>query len=467
MRLIKICFVFSKYLVFHKVTKHGSTSFGDRLRYACEDLGLTFVKLGQMLSMRYDLLREEHCKDLQKLLDRTNPVSFEEIKMIVESDLKRPLNEVFKEFYEEPLGSASISQVHKAVLHDGRIVAVKVKRRNVDRHIKSDMRVLKFFAGAGVAMSRTARGFQSYQVVKSFERWLAQDVDFQIEANSIKKLREQEDVIGDIRHGELMLVDAMEGLCTQNVIVMDFVDGIPASRKEEILENEDYDAEKSVRNYVNVAIGGWFSEDLDEYYFQADPHLSNVIFLPNGGVANIDSGLVFRLTKKEVKISRKMIVAIYLKDAKQLANLVIDMCNVSKEKYEQVLREDFRDYFEKTDDEGLGFWFFEITKILVKRKIKYPTYLIGLGRANVVLDGLIATYMPKYRAIDLIGNQLSSRIMEDFDTRKEQARFLRLQHAFMEKINDFTSSENFDDFTEKLFPLISDFSSALRGKYKN
>lgn len=460
MRFIKICFVTSHYLVFYPFTSLRKKSFGERLTIVCEELGISFIKIGQALSLRYDILKEKDCLALQKLLDNANVLSYETIKRIVENEYRNPINRVFKEFSREPLGSASVSQVHKATLFDGRVVAVKVKRPNVAEHLSSDIRVMKTFVIIGMIFSKTLRQFRAYSVVVFFEEWVRQDIDFRLEAKNIKIFRKQE-LSNKNSEYQVFCMDVVDELCTDNIVVMDFVDGIPVGKKKEILLNENYDVEKSIKTYMNAIVKNWFRDDITEFYFQADPHISNIIALPHGGVANIDCGLICRLSKKEMLLCRKITLAIYFKDVNKIIKVATDLANCDYETYKPLLKKDVEKYLEKTDDEGLGFWFFGFTKILVEHNMRYPTYLTTLGRGNVVVDGFIKTYMPEYTAHDILKKQLKSHASEYMKTSFTDDDALRLGYSIIEKmkkVND--SNELFDNVLRD----ISKISKSLRGR---
>ncbi len=434
MRFLKISFVLSKNLVFHPLTKRRKDNFGTRLRYSCEELGISFIKIGQILSMRYDLLSEENCLALQQLLDKANSIEFKEIEKILEKEYGRPHSKIFKKIYEDPVGSASVSQVHKAELFTGETVAIKIKRPSVDKHLKADLHTMKKITRIGLIFSKDLRGFRAMEVVKLFEKWIHQDVDFRLEIENIKKFKEQ-DMKNKKKPGNLVHLDVYEELCTDNIIVMNFIDGITVKNKNEILAKKNYNIEKSVRTYVNYAVQSWFRTDIKHFLFQADPHLSNIIALPNGAVANIDCGLILSLTKKEMDTCKNLLLAIYLKDSRTIIRIISEMENGDFTEYKKKLENDIENYFEKIDNKGIGFWFFELTKMLVKHKIKYPSYLITIGRANIILDGLVERYFPEHTALDILGDQLREHAMKHIQTKMfSEQNLMRIGHAFTQKI---------------------------------
>jgi len=437
MRFLKICRVFAKYNVFYKLTSHRNDILGKRLRLAFEELGLTFIKIGQILSMRYDLLPRKDCEELQQLLDNVNPLSLPVIYQIIEKEYGRPHSLVFKKFYELPLGSASVSQVHKAELFDGRLVAVKIKRPNVDYAFNKDIKIMMSVAKTVGAFVPVLRRVQVTKLVKYFESWIQQDLNFPLEAINMQKIADQysfgqNKFRSDLGKG-LFIRPHLE-LCTTNIIVMDFIDGIPMSRKEEILANPAYNIEKSIKTYVSAAMRNWFRDDISHYLFQADPHLSNILALPGGDAANIDCGLISELSKKEGEQCRNLIIAVYLQDLKKVLRIATAMCGVNYEKYAPIIQPDIEVYLSKTKSEGFGFWFLDFARIMVKNKIKFPLYLTTFGRTNVILDGLINTYFPEKTTLDIVGEELKRQAVWETWQNIKQADWLQLAYAVSEKI---------------------------------
>ncbi len=459
MRFFQICFVLSKHLIFYQLTSQRDKEFGERLRISCEILGITFIKFGQGLSMRYDLLPESVCEELQKLLDKANVIPYEVIRDILEKEYKGPHTRIFKEFSREPLGSASVSQVHKAVLHDGRVVAVKIKRPLVDKYLRSDIAILKGMVLFGMIFSKLLRDFRAYEVVTYFDKWIQQDTDFLQEAKNIVAIRKQEESSNTIESEKMVCMDIVPEFSSKIVIVMDFIDGIPMNHRKEADQNKAYDVEKSIKAYMNASIRTWFREDLSEFYFQADPHLSNILALPGGRAANIDCGLVCHLSKKEALIFKKMIIAIYLKDVKAIVKIAASWGNLDVDDLQKRMEKDMKKYFDKTDEEGIGFWFFELTKIFIKYKIRYPSYLITLGRANTVMDGLITTNIPDYSMIDILGDELRTQTVKRIKKELQGPHLLRIGNVFLTKMKDSL------DETDSMLRAISDVSKALSGEF--
>jgi ubiquinone biosynthesis protein len=466
MRFFQITWILSKYTVFYKFTSHRKEGLGRRLKLAFGELGLTFIKIGQILSMRYDLLSRKDCEALQELLDRVNPITFEDIIKLIEKEYGKPWYEVFAVIYSQPLGSASVSQVHKAELFDGTKVAVKVKRSGVDDKFLEDIKIMKKLGAIASFFSRTLRHIQVNELINYFEGWIKQDLDFVLEAKNMRLIKDQYS-FGDERHfrpdlGKGLFIAPFENLCTKNIVVMDFIDGIPMSRKEEILANPDYDIEKSLKTYMNAAMRNWFRDDIEVYLFQADPHLSNVLALPHGNAANIDCGLISELTKKEADVCRKLIIAVYMQDIDKTGKIVAEMTGVDYQKYATALRPDLENYLVKTRESGFGFWFIELARILIKHRIKFPLFITTFGRTNLVLDGLMATYMPEQTTLDIVGDELRRYAIKQTVNNIMGLDWLRLAYAVSEKVKD--APELISDLITDPLAVVSKVAAAARAQ---
>jgi len=463
MRFFQIASVLSKHLVFYKFTSQQRGVFGRRLKLAFEELGITFIKIGQILSMRYDLLSPGDCTELQELLDNVSPVPYDQIVRVIERDYGRPWTEVFKNIDPRPLGSASVSQVHKAETHDGSAVAIKVKRPQVDRTFSADIGILKRLAGLAEVFSPTLRYVQARDLVSQFEKWIRQDLDFALEVRNIKKIKEQYRFVEtgfrpDLGRG--VFPKAFESLCTENIIVMDYIDGVPLTRKHEIAGDPRYDIEKSVKTYVNTAIRNCFDHSHDSYVFQADPHMSNILILPNGDAASVDFGLIAEMPLREAVTMQDMIMAVYLKDLDKLVRIACELGAVSPEKYAAILRPDFEAFLNRAHEETFGFWFFEVTKILLKHRLKFPLWLATFGRTAIMLDGLVAAFLPGQTTLDILGREFRRQAILQVTRNVLDLDWLKVAYVLSEKIQD--TPEIIAEFIDSPLRVISKLSQAVK-----
>jgi ubiquinone biosynthesis protein len=252
-----------------------------RIRLALEELGPTFVKLGQMMSTRADLFPPEYIEEFKKLQDQISPVSFQEIKELIEGELKHPLAEIFSQFISEPLAAASVAQVHLASLRETEKVAVKVIRPGIRKKIKEDIRLMYYLAEKFERSFEAGRIIGAIELVKEFERTIYKELDMHIEAGSIEKFREN---FKDSK--EIYIPKVHWDYVTKSVLVMEHIEGIKMDRVEEIRRHG-----MDPKEIAMIGLRA-FSRQLMEFgFFHADPHPGNTLVMPDGRVALVDFGI--------------------------------------------------------------------------------------------------------------------------------------------------------------------------------
>ncbi|MFO0893291.1 MAG: AarF/ABC1/UbiB kinase family protein, partial [Isosphaeraceae bacterium] len=259
-----------------------------RLRLVCEDLGPTFVKLGQVLSTRPDIIPEAYTAELAALRDDVRPFPFTQVEQILVEDYRRPLDEVFMSIDPEPVASASISQVHRAVLRDGRVVALKVRRPEITRVVHADLEILKNLAQLAERRLSFLAPYRPLALAREFERSLKRELDFTVELRTMKRCLSQfaDDPTAHIPY-------AVEAFSTHRVIAMEFIEGTAV---------DDLDAIRALgADPARVAICGariLLKQIFTFGFFHADPHPGNLRVLPGGVVAPLDYGMFGQLDGK-------------------------------------------------------------------------------------------------------------------------------------------------------------------------
>ena len=252
-----------------------------RIRLALEELGPTFVKLGQMMSTRADVFPPEYIEEFKKLQDQIPPVPFQEIKALVEAELKHPLGHIFSQFISEPLAAASVAQVHLASLRESGKVAVKVVRPGIRKKIREDIRLMYYFAEKFERSFEAGRLLGAIELVREFERTIYKELDMHIEAGSIEKFRQN---FKDSK--ELYIPQVRWDYVTKSVLVMEHIEGIKLDRVEEI-RRHGIDPKEIAMIGLRA-----FSRQLMEFgFFHADPHPGNTLVMTDGRVALVDFGI--------------------------------------------------------------------------------------------------------------------------------------------------------------------------------
>lgn len=272
----------------------------ERLRLVFEELGPTFIKLGQLLSTRPDLIPADFLDELAKLQDDIPPFSIEEVRAIFKEELGRYPEEIFHYFDTEPLAAASIGQVHRARMDSGAEVVVKVQRPGIENVIAVDLEILAHIAQLMEQYLEEVQGHQPMAIVHEFARSLSREIDFSIELANIQRFARQFEDNPAI-HVPLVYPE----LSTDRVLVMEYVIGIKSS-KTETLREQGYDLSLIAERGANLVMEQIFVHG----FFHADPHPGNVFILPDNVVCFIDFGQMGRLS---------------LKDREDFTDLVLDL----------------------------------------------------------------------------------------------------------------------------------------------
>ena len=286
-----------------------------RLRLAMESLGVTYLKLGQFLAMRFDVLPAAYCQELGALFDNVPPTPFETARDVVESELAQPLNALFASFERESLAAGSIAQVHRARTHDGRDVAVKVQRPGIRRLFEADTRNLRRLAALVDAFNLL--GFvSSREMVDDFASWTVREMDFRLEGETADRLRQ-------VALEYEIVPDVLWTLTTSRVLTMAFLDGPNAVQIQNILErggreqlHTEYpwlDLDVVMKRLAFISLRQLFVTG----FFHGDPHPGNVIFLPDDRVGLVDFGIFGELAPSERDIWRRHFEAFSVGDLRE------------------------------------------------------------------------------------------------------------------------------------------------------
>ncbi len=261
----------------------------ERLRMAMEELGPTFVKLGQLLSTRPDFIPPDYLAELAKLQDNVPSFSFQKVVDIFAEEFGRTPEDVFAHFDPEPLAAASIGQVHRARLEDGTEVVVKVQRPNIENTIAVDLEILAHIAGLMEEHLEEVQGHRPTAIVQEFARSLSREIDFSIELTNIQRFARQFEGNTDI-HVPLVYPQ----LSSERILVLEYVDGIKASDLQ-LLRREGRDLKLIAERGANLVMEQIFIHG----FFHADPHPGNILVLPDDVICFIDFGQMGRLNLKD------------------------------------------------------------------------------------------------------------------------------------------------------------------------
>jgi ubiquinone biosynthesis protein len=281
-----------------------------RIRLVLEELGPSFIKLGQLMSTRADVFPPEYIEEFTKLQDRVPPVAVAEIEKVIRKELKRPTSEIFAEFDQESMAAASVAQVHRAKLISGEKVVVKVIRPGIEKKIRDDIRLMYYFAAKIESAFEIGRILGIVNLVKEFERTIYRELDMFIEAGNIQRFAE------NFKDSEQIYIPAVYwDYTSKSVLVMEHINGIKMDQVEEIRAHG--------LDPKAVALIGLhsFSRQLMEFgFFHADPHPGNTIVMYDGRVSLVDFGITGHLDEETML----QIANIFLGYAEHDYDLIMD-----------------------------------------------------------------------------------------------------------------------------------------------
>jgi ubiquinone biosynthesis protein len=366
-----------------------------RLRLAFEDLGPTFIKLGQMLSTREDLLPPEWTEELTRLHTSVAPVPFEELLPVIERSLGRPASEVFVDLEREPIGSASIAQVHRARLRDGgRDVVLKVRRPGIEAKIEADMRLLAHLARVIESEVPEARRYQPARVVEEFRRSLMRELDLALEARNIERFARN---FQDEPH---VLIPKVYMAWTSSLMnVQEHIDGVRGEDHAGI-ERAGLDAKQLALRGAEAVL----KMILVDGFFQADPHPGNVIYLPGNRLAIIDVGMVGRLSTVRRNQIIDVVSGIAHRDHEPILEVLLDWAGedpVDEERLAADVDELVTDFADLPLKEiRVGALLGRLTAVVREHGIVLPSDLTLMFKALVTLEGSARKYDPDFRLVD-------------------------------------------------------------------
>lgn len=266
-----------------KMLRRRKRSYPEQIRLVCERLGPTFVKLGQILSLRNDLLPEEYTLELEKLQDAVAPFPFQEVQKILEEEYHRPVHEVFKRIQQRPVASASLSQVHIAYLKkNNKKVALKVQRPGIQEVVKRDLNILTFIARRMEKHSTEFERLHPTRVISEFTEWTLRELDFLCEAGHMLRLQY---VLRDVE--DVVIPRVYQELTTSRVLVMEYIKGIKGNDMKMMKQ-----AQIHPKEIAALCVRATLQQILIEGFFHADPHPGNFAALPGGKLVLYDFGMV-------------------------------------------------------------------------------------------------------------------------------------------------------------------------------
>jgi len=395
----------------HHSIIHGVTP--EKLRLILEDLGPTYVKIGQIMSMRSDMLPQKYCDELMKLRADVKPIEFTEITRLVEDEYGVPIREVFPVIEEKPLGSASMAQVHIVTLKDGRRAVAKIQRPHIKEIMAQDIALMRKAAKLFKIIELTGDVIDFNSVIE--EMWVVskQEMDFLLEAKNCRELAQLNAEVEYIAFPEVI-----DNLTTSKILVMEYVEGVQIDKitvLEELGYNMNEIGEKLAANYIKQV--------LEDGFFHADPHPGN-IWVRDGKIVWLDLGMVGRLSNRDRQLFKNAVMAIVNNDVFEVKNVLLSLGTVKGRVNHALLYDDVDELIAKYSNQDfgtmdLGQMFEELLEVCNRHDIRTPARIAMLARGVVTLEGVLSACCPDVNFIQIAKASLSENILDELNFAEE------------------------------------------------
>lgn len=388
-------------------------STGQRLRLSLEELGPAFVKLGQILSTRPDILPPEIVEELKKLQDSVPPFSFTEVRTVIEEEFGEQLENVYKEFQEKPVAAASISQVHHARLSSGKPVAVKVQRPGIEKTINLDLYILKDLAGFIDHHTQYGKLYDCSGMVLEFENTIKNELDFTREAENAETFQQ------NFTRDEGITVPKVKWIyTTKRILTMEYIDGIRVD-DEAVLELAGID-KKLLAKKLAASI---CNQILRDGFFHADPHPGNIQVLPDGTIVFLDLGMVGYLNEARKRMISDFFIGVASRDSRLVVKSIIDLETMPSRSNIKRFEKDVDRIIEKYltmpwHEIKLEALLYETFTIAFLNNIKIPREFALLAKTLGTLQSLLEKLAPDLNAL-VVAKPIAKKLLyQSFSVEK-------------------------------------------------
>lgn len=378
-----------------KVAKHLPFHSAERLRLVLEELGPTFIKIGQILSTRPDLLPATYIQQLERLQDDIFPESFNKIQATIGQNLNRPLNELFQEINPKPIGTASIGQVHRGILITGESVIVKVQRSGVKKIVDTDLGILTVVTRFLENNTEWGKLYNLNGLIAEFSRSIHEELDYTIEASNAERIKEN--FTGD---PTVIIPKIYWHYSAQEVLVMEYLEGTKISAPE--LELTQKAKKKLAEELINIVL----KQILSHGFFHADLHPGNILIAGTGEIILIDFGMVGRIDSWTRNHLANLFLRLIKKDVSGVTNILIELgytpVNVNKKGLQRELYYLLDKYSSLTVSQiKVGEIFREMMRLSLFYRIILPRDLYLVARSLVTLESNVERLDPEINWIKL------------------------------------------------------------------
>jgi ubiquinone biosynthesis protein len=401
-----------------------------RLRMAFEELGPTYIKLGQVLSTRPDLVPADFIDELAKLQDDVPPFSFAEVKYAVEAEFGKPAEELFDELEEQPLASASIGQVHRARLKDGEAVAVKFQRPGIQKVIEVDLEIMLHLATLAENHIKEFEIHRPVKIIEEFARTVEREIDYRIEATNMERIARQ---FLDLPHAYIPLV--FREFSTSRVLTTELIDGIKISKIDK-LEAAGLDKKVIADRIVGLVL----KQAFDHGFFHADPHPGNIFVLADNVICMVDFGMVGSVDRTTREAFVDLIDSVVHQDEIKTTQVLLSLTEWDEQPDIRALEREVADFM------GRHLFKQDLIGLTIRFRLRIPPDIFLMIKALSAVEDVGRTLDPEFDLIDHAAPFIKRVKLERFapkrlssDVFDMMSRLLQFLQQFPKDLMDLTA----------------------------
>lgn len=409
----------------------------EKMRLVCEELGPTFVKFGQILSNRPDLLPAELIRELEKLQDSVPPIEGKLAVFVVEQELKKTTGELFASFETVAFASASMAQVHKAVLKTGEKVVLKIQRPGIQEVIASDIKVMLYVAEIFSKRIPSLKSFDPIGLVKNFEDSITKELDFIHESVNVQRFHNnfREDATDK---GHIHSPKVYREFTTSRVLTLEFISGIKISDNQKLLDN-GLDRKIIARRLAH----SYFRQVFNYGFFHADPHPGNLLILPDNVICYLDYGMMGNIMKKDLEQLGYLFISVNAKDVRRIIRSLQGLSDNPIIRNFRDLESDINEFVQNYSIQDtihsneMSTILLELKDIVVKHGLKVPTHFFLIARSMVTIEGVIRNLDPELDLTKMVRPFLVRTVARHYDPIQFGKRVLNSVYEMGMYMEDF------------------------------
>jgi len=414
----------------------GESNTWERVRTVLEELGPTFIKLGQILSNRPDLVPRELQNELEKLQEDVPPFPGEQAVAIIERELGHPLAELFADFDKRPLAAASIAQIHKAVLPTGETVAVKVQRPGLSELVDVDIDILGELAVLLERYVPESRNVSPRDLVDEFERGMRQELDFGRERAAIERFAKQFDADEGIK-----VPRAYASHSSDRVLTIEFIDGLPLSQLLARAGSGEAGTEDG-RRIAKLGAELTLKQIFVHGFFHADPHPGNILVLPDGRLCYLDFGLTGSLIQRDLEVVSDLLTSIIGRNEQKAARAVVKLAGRRDFEAAQRIERDVAELIDRFQSVQAGDFSFtnllsELIGVLVDENLRLPPDLFLLVKALITIEGVATGLDPEFDFASHLEPFAETLVRERYSARRMGTNLATTAGDYAEMLQSF------------------------------